>query len=255
MDGLPGGANLQERFFVLRVTAQLLLDDRILTRLVQGFGRCTRSPNDYAGVIVLGENLNSYLFKKERREFFHPEIQAELEFGLEQSRNASVDGMLENLKHFFNQDAEWDRAEKAIVSLRAGSTQHTLAATKELADAAPAELSYQYALWNGDYLGALEECRIVIGKLNHADLRGYRALWLYLAGSSSWLAHRAGQLDNRRDAAIARCRGSRFNSSSQGVGQPAGGGLHGVRAACQTAVDRRRKQRRSPSCCSAFRGA
>lgn len=35
-DGLPGGANLQERFFVLRVTAQLLLDDRILTRLVQG---------------------------------------------------------------------------------------------------------------------------------------------------------------------------------------------------------------------------
>jgi Rad3-related DNA helicase len=54
-DGLPGGANLQERFFVLRVTAQLLLDDRILTRLVQGFGRCTRSPNDYAAVIVLGE--------------------------------------------------------------------------------------------------------------------------------------------------------------------------------------------------------
>ena len=49
-DGLPGGANLQEKFFVLRVTAQLLLDDRILTRLVQGFGRCTRSPNDYAAV-------------------------------------------------------------------------------------------------------------------------------------------------------------------------------------------------------------
>jgi len=80
-DGLPGGANLQERFLVLRVSAQLLLDDRILTRLVQGFGRCTRSPNDYAAVVVLGEALNGYLFKKERREFFHPEIQAELEFG------------------------------------------------------------------------------------------------------------------------------------------------------------------------------
>ena len=39
---------------MLRVTAQFLLDDRILTRLVQGFGRCTRSPNDYAAVIVLG---------------------------------------------------------------------------------------------------------------------------------------------------------------------------------------------------------
>jgi hypothetical protein len=194
-DRLPGGANLQEKFFVLRVTAQLLLDDRILTRLVQGFGRCTRSPNDYAAVVVLGENLNAYLFKKERREFFHPEIQAELEFGLEQSKGASADEMLENLRHFMAQDSDWDGAEKALVSLRSGLTQHTLAATKELADAAPAELSYQYALWNGSYVTALEQCRAVIGKLNHTDLRGYRALWLYLAGSASWLAHKAGQLD------------------------------------------------------------
>jgi Rad3-related DNA helicase len=114
-DGLPGGANLQERFFVLRVTAQLLLDDRILTRLVQGFGRCTRSPNDYAAVVVLGESLSSYLFKKDRREFFHPEIQAELEFGLEQSKSASVNEMLDNLRHFLSQDTQWDGAEKAIV--------------------------------------------------------------------------------------------------------------------------------------------
>jgi len=192
--GLPGGANLQERFFVLRVTAQLLLDDRILTRLVQGFGRCTRSPNDYAAVVVLGENLNSYLFKKERREFFHPEIQAELEFGLEQSKSASTQEMLENLTHFFKQDADWDAADKAIVALRSGLTQHTLAATKELADAVAAELTYQYALWNADFTAALEQCRTVIGKLTHSDLRGYRALWLYLAGSTAWLAHQANQL-------------------------------------------------------------
>ena len=199
-DGLPGGANLQERFFVLRVTAQLLLDDRILTRLVQGFGRCTRSPNDYAAVVVLGETLNSYLFKKERREFFHPEIQAELEFGLEQSKSASVKEMLDNLRHFLNQDSQWDDAEKAIVALRANLTQHTLAATKELADSVAAELTYQYALWNGDYVGALEQCRTVIGKLTHNDLRGYRALWLYLAGSAAWLAHREHQLSTDETA-------------------------------------------------------
>jgi hypothetical protein len=34
----------------------------------------------------------------------------------------------------------------------------------------------------------------VLGKLNHADLRGYRALWLYLAGSAAWLSFEAGQL-------------------------------------------------------------
>lgn len=199
-DGLPGGANLQERFFVLRVTAQLLLDDRILTRLVQGFGRCTRSPNDYAAVVVLGENLNSYLFKKERREFFHPEIQAELEFGLEQSKSASVSEMLDNLRHFLDQDSQWDDADRAIVALRANLTQHTLAATKELAGAVAAELTYQYALWNSDYVGALEQCRAVIGKLTHADLRGYRALWLYLAGSAAWLAHTEKQLSTDETA-------------------------------------------------------
>ena len=57
-----------------------------------------------------------------------------------------------------------------------------------------AELSYEYAIWNADFTAALEQCREVIGKLTHADLRGYRALWLYLAGSAAWLAHKARQL-------------------------------------------------------------
>ncbi len=141
-DGLPGGANLQERFFVMRVTAQQLLDDRILTRLVQGFGRCTRSPNDYAAVVILGETLNSYLFKKERREFFHPEIQAELEFGIDQSRDATVGDLLDYLTHFFARDADWEGADQAILTHREGLTQKTLAASKDLADAVAAELSY-----------------------------------------------------------------------------------------------------------------
>lgn len=193
-DGLPSGANLQERFFVLRVTAQLLLDDRILTRLVQGFGRCTRSPNDYAAIVILGESLNNYLFKTENRAFFHPEIQAELEFGIEQSRDSTSYEMLTNLDHFLERDSDWDAADQAIVGIRAGLTQRTLGATEDLANAVPAELEYQYAIWNSDYSSALQYCRAVLGKLDHADLRGYRALWLYLAGSAAWLAFKACQL-------------------------------------------------------------
>jgi Helicase C-terminal domain len=193
-DGLPGGANLQERFFVSRVTAQQLLDDRILTRLVQGFGRCTRSPNDYAAVVILGETLSSYLFKKERREFFHPEIQAELEFGIEQSKEVSVSDLIDNLNHFFARDAEWEGADQAILTQREGLTQKTFASSKDLADVVSAELAYQYAIWDADFTQALEHCRAVLGKLNHEDLRGYRALWLYLAGSAAWLAHANGYL-------------------------------------------------------------
>ena len=140
------------------------------------------------------------LFRSERRQLFHPEIQAEIEFGLDQSKATTANDMLDNLKHFLDQDAAWDGAEKAVISLRAGMTQQTLAATKELADAAPSELSYQYALWNVDYVKALEHCRAIIGKLNHSDLRGYRALWLYFAGSAAWLGHEAGQLDGNEMA-------------------------------------------------------
>ena len=144
---------------------------------------------------MLGENLNSYLFAGERREFFHPEIQAELEFGLEQSRDTDAKNMLDNLRAFLNQSHAWDRADKRILAIRSGLRQKTLAATGELANAVGAELAYQYAIWNGDFIGALEQCRAVIGKLLHSDLKGYRALWLYLAGAAAWLAAEAEQLE------------------------------------------------------------
>ena len=198
--GLPRGANLQERFVVVRMGANLLLDDRILTRVVQGFGRCTRSPNDYAAVLVLGENLQKYLMTSERRKFFHPEIQAELEFGLEQSRNTSSAEIVENLAHFLEQDNRWHEADNGIVELREGLAQEKLPATDELAAAVKHEISYQYSMWHGDYSDALTHCRSVLAELTHEQLRGYRALWLYLSGSAAWLAFKNGHLDSNEIA-------------------------------------------------------
>lgn len=196
--GLPRGANLQERFLVNRVGAALLLDDRILTRVVQGFGRCTRSPNDFSAVIVLGDDLQKYLLASERRAFFHPEIQAELHFGLEQSKELSSKEMLQNLKHFLKQDEEWIAADEAIVELRSKLTQAKLPATEELSKAVEAEIKYQYAMWHGNYADALAQCRAVLGFLAHESLRGYRAMWLYLAGSAALLAFKAKALSDDR---------------------------------------------------------
>ena len=57
MGGLPSGTNLQERFLWSRVAAFSLLRDRVITRFTQGVGRCTRSDNDYAVVIIWGRSL------------------------------------------------------------------------------------------------------------------------------------------------------------------------------------------------------
>lgn len=44
-------------------------DARILTRIIQSFGRCTRSATDFSVVLVFGDRIVSFLTKKDRREY------------------------------------------------------------------------------------------------------------------------------------------------------------------------------------------
>lgn len=192
IDGLPKGANLQERFLTSRLGAWALLDDRVLTRVVQGFGRCTRSATDYSLVVVLGDDLQRYLLKKEKRAFMHPELQAELEFGLDQAKEGTAATIAQQVAHFRAQDVDWQAADSAIVELRDNMVQKPLECADDLLETVRDEVDYQESMMHGDYLGALECCRSILGKLGHPELRGYRALWMYLAGSAAWLARESG---------------------------------------------------------------
>jgi hypothetical protein len=199
MSGLPGATNLQERFLLSRMGARLLLLDRIRTRVVQAVGRCTRSTTDYSAVLVFGEDLLTYLSKHENRDYLHPELQAEITFGLEQSRTA--DDMIENLRLFYARGEEWKAAENEIRRLRSESKQSKVPAHENLALAAPHEVDFQYALWNGDGARALEAARKVLTELKDAGLQGYRALWSYLAGCAAAKMARDG---SKAHEAVAR---------------------------------------------------
>jgi hypothetical protein len=48
-------------------------------------------------------------------------------------------------------------------------------------------------MWNEDYVMAYEAARDVLGGLTHSGLRGYRALWHYLAGAAAELAALEGE--------------------------------------------------------------
>ena len=192
IEGVPQATNLQERFIISKMGAVALLNDRIITRIQQAFGRCTRSATDYAAIVIWGEDLNTYLIKKDRRGFLHPELQAELQFGIDQSKDMTSEGFLENLQIFMSQNDEWEAADEGIVSIRQSCTQKTLPGTDNLLRATPHEVEYQYAMWRGDFAKALEQARKVITELNHSELQGYRALWNYLAGSAAWQGHNSG---------------------------------------------------------------
>ncbi len=188
IEGLPKAVNLHERFLMSRMAANILFNDRIQTRVLQAIGRCTRSLEDYSAVVATGEELPSYLVDARRRKYLHPELQAELAFGADQSKDVSPSDLTENFDIFLDNGEAWEKANDEIVAKRESLQQAEFPAMAELHAAVEHEVRYQEAMWQKDYAQAFARAGEVLGKLSAPDLRGYRALWHYLAGSAAWLA-------------------------------------------------------------------
>jgi hypothetical protein len=84
----------------------------------------------------------------------------------------------------------------------------------ELEQTARYEIAWQKAMWDGDYAKAYEAARKVLGKLGDPQLRGYRALWHYLAGSAAQQAIADGEAS--LDAA-ARAQFRQAKEASSGI--------------------------------------
>ncbi len=189
--GLPRAMNSYESLVATRFGASVFLTDRFLTRIIQAVGRCTRSATDYSAVVVVGEDITKFLLKGENRSLLHPEIQGEVEFGFEQSKDVSVQDFVENLKALLQRTPEWEEAEAEILACRDEAVQTPLPADEALRRAANHEVAFQEFLWQGDFAKALDEARQVLGQIGGDTLKGYRALWYYFAGSCASAAAQA----------------------------------------------------------------
>lgn len=176
-----------------RMGASLLFNERVQTRVMQAIGRCTRGLNDYSAVVITGEDLPTYLTDLKRRNYFHPELQAEIGFGVEQSTRVKAQDILDNFVIFLEHDKEWEEANQGILEAREAATQAALPAMNQLAAVVSDEIAWQTAIWNQDYVKAYEAAREVLGGLTDSGLRGYRALWHYLAGASADMAAAEGE--------------------------------------------------------------
>ena len=74
----------QEKFLVGKFESNHFIQPRKVVRITQAIGRCTRSERDRSVVCVVGDSLHAELLHAGKRILYHPEIQAELEFGLAQ---------------------------------------------------------------------------------------------------------------------------------------------------------------------------
>lgn len=215
IEGLPKAMNLQERFLMSRMGANALFNERIQTRVLQAIGRCTRSLEDYSAVIVSGEELPDYLADVHRRKYFHPELQAELAFGIEQSKDIDAEGVIENLKTFLENGESWEKVNQQIVDLRKGMVREPFPAMTELQEAVTEEINYEKKMWQKDYEAALVSADAVLAIIKAPELRGYRALWHYLAGSAAQLALNAG--GNKSLQARAREEFTRAKDAATGI--------------------------------------
>ena len=195
LEGLPDSTTLLERFMSGRARAGTALAERVRTRVIQGAGRCTRGPGDLAVVIVKGSDLSKYLLNPKVREAMDPEIQAEIEFGIENSR-VEASELLSNVREFLEQGDTWlSDAEEYITDLRQSAGLTHVEGSDTLARAACLEVEASSEAWSGRWAeagGVLQQAATVLGESGDST-RGYRAILLYLAGV--W-CHRAGSDQN-----------------------------------------------------------
>lgn len=188
--GLPASSDLQEKFFYNRMTAQSQFRDTIRTRITQGLGRCTRDENDYAIALLMGNDILKWCCTAINTAGMNPEIQAEILFGLENSKDRNSDDFISLCDAFMEQGEDWQGANQQIVDDRMRlikvKDEVTIALEKSLVH----EIKYVYRLWNHDYRDAYASAHAATEALaGGKELKPYRAYWHYAASSAAFLAN------------------------------------------------------------------
>jgi hypothetical protein len=183
LNDIPIAVNIQEKFLHDRLAILSLLKDRIVTRITQAAGRTTRGDTDFSLVTIIGRRLFDFCANKSNRFEMHPELQAEIEFGINQSDVTYLDELSQLIDLFLKQDEEWKEADNDIKQLRNGFEKKLDDQTKILYSIVKEEVNYQYQLWKNDYELALESARKIIDNLPRDKFEGYRGLWCYYAGN------------------------------------------------------------------------
>ncbi|PRP55202.1 helicase II [Bacillus halotolerans] len=199
--GMPEATNLQEGFLWNRLNANAVLGELVKTRITQALGRCTRSNDDFANVIMLDPNLLKFCSKRENLVGFHPEIQAEIKFGLSNSEKIkSVNEMVSFMNDFITDKEYFSAINDAIIEIREDFEKKPKTEVQKLTLSVENEIDFSYALWKKEPDRALEKVKLVLEKLSGGrELDGYRAWWYYIAGNTAYLAKKIIETDENLD--------------------------------------------------------
>jgi hypothetical protein len=137
-----------------------------------------------------GIELTRYLTNPDVRTALDPDLQAEVSFGLENSRGVTAADTSANVKIFLAQGDEWRNGAEPMLTEARRSMQRTDAAGSALlAVSASHEVEACSLAWRRDYVGARDAAAAAATALSGSSaVRSYRSLWLYLAAVWSFAA-------------------------------------------------------------------
>jgi hypothetical protein len=156
-----------------------------------------------------------FVIRHENRDLFHPELRAEMDFGLENSQVTDTSILTGLSDLLLKREPDWQQADADIVLRRSEQVPAPPPYISTLRESASHEVAYSYALWEQNFGAALDHATKVVDKLSGKELSGYRALWNYFAGNTAFsMSKLAGQ---DKAITIAADRYERASQSIKGV--------------------------------------
>ena len=101
----------------------------------------------------------------EKRETLHPELQAEVNFGVEQSKVDDPSELGDNIDILIAHGPEWKSADNHILETRDELAQSPIPSASLLGNSVVHEAKFHHALWSGDFDSALSSAKDVLASL------------------------------------------------------------------------------------------
>ncbi|MGD1907282.1 MAG: hypothetical protein ACFB0C_15035 [Leptolyngbyaceae cyanobacterium] len=164
--------------------------------------------------MIIGDKLTKRYCTKTFTQGIHPELQAEIAFGLDNSTDYETSDFVELSEAFLNSDPAWQEAEQDIRKRRDAFGKVSDSTADALARAMPYEIDYVYSLWCGRYEDALNLSNKVLDALEGgSDLKPYRAFWYHQSAEAAFLAWKHSENEAFRAVTISNLEKAATNSS------------------------------------------